>query len=279
MTTSTLPLDRPRAQAWPRRLLSGLEPVMGATGLALILSLALTLPAWWIDTRTFQGDSVWLKPIKFQIALILYTLTLAWFARWVEPGRMRRPWVRLSLVAGAASVALEMAWIGGAAMFATASHYSTLPVMDAIYPLMGLVAIQLTSVSLVLGLALWRSGAHDLAPATHLGLVLGLVMTCVLTLVAVVPLASGTGHFVGLPQTGAAVPILGWSREVGDLRVAHFLATHALHALPLVGLAAARWLSDGVARRLVWAAGVVYAAAVVATLAQALAGLPLLALG
>lgn len=251
---------------------------MGATALALALSLALTLPALWLDPRLFQGESVWLKPVKFQIALVIYTLTLAWFARWLPPGFLARPAVRLWLRFAAWAVLAEMVWIGGAAMFATASHYNPAGLMAVIYPVMGLIALQLTSVSLVFGLAMARDPAPVLPPALHLSVWLGLVLTFALTAVAAFTLSALPGHHVGTPTTGATVPFMGWSREVGDLRVAHFLATHALHALPVVGLVAG-WLWPGRGGlRAVRAAGGLYAVLTLATLAQALAGLPLLPL-
>ena len=39
-----------------------------------------------LDPRLFQGDDIWLKPVKFQIALTIYFLTLAFFARWLPAG-------------------------------------------------------------------------------------------------------------------------------------------------------------------------------------------------
>ena len=78
-------------------------------------------------------------------------------------------------------------------------------------------------------------------------------------------------------MSGAAVPFLGWSGEVGDLRPAHFLALHAMRALPLLGL----WLERrGVAApdRTVAAAGVGYAVVTLAVFGQALMGLPLVGL-
>jgi hypothetical protein len=270
MTTTAIPAA---PLSFPR-----LEPIMGATALALALSLALTLPALWLEARTFQGESVWLKPVKFQIALVLYTLTLAWFAHWLPAGFVARPAVRLWLRLAAWAILAEMVWIGGAAMFATASHYNPDGFMGLIYPFMGLVALQLTSVSLVFGLAMARDPAPVLPPALHLSIWLGLVLTFGLTVIAAFTLSALPGHHVGTPVSGATVPILGWSREVGDLRVAHFLATHALHALPVVGLAAG-WLWPGRGGlRAVRAAGVLYAALALATLAQALAGLPLVPL-
>jgi hypothetical protein len=264
----------------PRRLtLPRLEPILGTTGLALLASLALTLPALWLDPRLFQDESVWLKPVKFQIALVIWFLTLAWFATFLPQRVLARPALRFWFRLAALGTLAEMLWIGGAAMFSTASHYNPDGVMAAIYPLMGLVAVQLTSVSLVIGLALARDPAPALPRPVHLSVWLGLVLTFALTLPAAFILAGNPGHFVGEPLTGAAVPLMGWSREVGDLRVGHFLATHALHALPLAGLVAARVWPAGTGARAVWGAGALYGALTLAAIVQALAGRPLIPLG
>ena len=137
------------------------------------------------------------------------------------------------------AIILELIWIGGAAMFGVASHFNVAnPLLQAIYPLMGAFAVLLTSATLVYGIAIWRNRRTGLPPALHLSISLGLVLTFVLTLVVAGTLASRSGHLIGVPVSGATVPILGWSREVGDLRVSHFFATHALHFLPVAALLA-----------------------------------------
>ena len=106
---------------------------------------------------------------------------------------------------------------------------------------------------------------------------LGLVLTFVLTVPVGGYMSSSLGHFVGTPagwDTG--LPLMGWSRSVGDLRVAHFLATHALHGIPLAGLIAVLTLPEATAQRVVLLASALYAALVVATFVQALAGQPFL---
>ncbi|WP_102110501.1 hypothetical protein [Oceaniglobus roseus] len=255
------------------------EPRLAAFGLLLTLSLVLTLAAAALDPRQFQGDSVWLKPIKFQVALAIYVLSLAVFARWLPAGMQESRGYRLYIAVVIFTILAELAWIGGAALFGTASHYNvSSPLMERLYGLMGVFAVTLTSASLVFGIAIWRNAATGLSPALQTSIALGLVGTFLLTLPIAGTLASLPGHFVGTPATGAALPVLGWSREVGDLRAPHFLATHTMHALPLAGLAAHALLPAGGARTATWAAAAAWTAFVLLTFAVSLAGLPLIPL-
>ena len=108
-----------------------------------------------------------------------------------------------------------------------------------------------------------------------LSVVHGLILTFLLTVLTAGYMASTPGHHVGTPVTGATLPLFGWSREVGDLRVSHFLATHALHALPLWGLAMARLAAGPRSLTLVRAGSLAFTLLVLATFAQAIAGQPL----
>lgn len=251
------------------------EPLFAGAAVALAL---LTVPlglALVLDGRTVGGELVWVKPMKFAVALTLYLGTLAWFATWL-PERMRRsPWYRLHAAVVVVAIAAEMVWIVGAAAFGTTSHFNVAtPMMATLYGIMGILAVTLTSASLVYGVAIGRNRAAPLPPAVRLSLALGLVSTFVLTLFVAGGMSSNTSHFVGLPQNGAALPILGWSREVGDLRVGHFFATHAMHAVPLAGLALATAVPDRAARAGVLAAALAYAALTLGVTAQAWMGRP-----
>lgn len=269
--TVTLPAPAPLlGRVW--------DDAPGFAALTVMMALAMLplLAAHLLDPRQFGGEGVWVKPLKFHLALVLFVGTLAVYARWLPAGLTETPGWRLFAAAVIGSAVAELAWIGGAAAMGVASHFNTAPVWAAIYPLMGIVATLLTSAALVMGVAIARNGATGLPPALHLALWLGLVLTFVLTMAVVTRLAGGTGHHIGVPVSGVRVPLMGWSREVGDLRVAHFFATHALHALPLAGLVAVRLLPDPAARLAVIGAALAYAGLVVATFLQALAGRPFL---
>ena len=64
-------------------------------------------------------------------------------------------------------------------------------------PSMGVLAVMLTSATLVYGIAIWRNRATGLPPALHLAIALGLVLTFVLT----VPVA---GTLSTAPATSSA---------------------------------------------------------------------------
>lgn len=119
---------------------------------------------------------------------------------------------------------------------------------------MGFFAVSLTSASLVYGVSIGLNRAIRLAPALRLALVL----TFLLTVPVAYTLASMPGHLVGAPVTGAALPVVGWSREVGDLRAPHFLATHAIQVVPLAGWLAAGALPRRAASAAVWAAAALW---------------------
>ena len=273
MTDASFELTLEAGQRRPRLFV---EPIFAKAGFLLALSLVVTLSAFALDGRVFQGENIWLKPIKFQFALSIYLLTLAFFARWLPEG-MIEGW-KYRTFAGVVVFCIvgEILWIGGAAALGTASHYNDgTPLTFWLYNLMGAFAVTLTSASLVFGIAIARNSDTGLDPAVKLSVVLGLILTFVLTLPAAGTLSMMPGHHIGEVVTGARVPFMGWSGEVGDLRIAHFFATHAMHFLPLAGLAALL-LPVRVRTSAVMVAALAFIGFTAFTFVQALNGQPLI---
>ena len=79
-------------------------------------------------------------------------------------------------------------------------------------------------------------------------------------------------HSVGGHDGGPGVAVTGWSREHGDVRVAHFIGLHAIQALTLVALGIRRWRREAVRVRIVLATAVSYASLFALLLWQALRG-------
>ena len=279
---NTMVLDRPGAAfftqgraGWLSELFRR-EPAFAAGTVLIALLMAPTLFAMAADTRQFNGINVWDKPFKFEVSLVVYLGTLALFAGWLPQGMTGRRWYRIYawLVVGA--IAAELAWLFGGAANGIGTHFNIAhPIMGPLYPVMGILATFLTSATLVYGIAFLRGGNSVLDPAFRLSLGLGLVLTFFMTVGIAGYMASGTGHWVGGTQSDAAgLPFMGWSRDGGDLRVAHFFAAHAMHFVPLAGFLASRLLVPQAARLAAWLATAAYAAFTGFTLMQALAGRP-----
>jgi len=86
-----------------------------------------------------------------------------------------------------------------------------------------------------------------LSPTMCLAIPAGLVASFVLTVYIAGQLSSMDSHWIGGTRSDAAgIPFLGWSRDGGDLRVAHFFALHGMQFIPFFALL--RWPSQSPAR-------------------------------
>ena len=246
------------------RLVALSRPNAQLMRLTLFVALAALplMAAYGLDDRLFQGDSIWLKPLKFHLALTVYTGTLALYGMLLPEGTFSSRRWRAYLGVVTAAILAELVWIETAAALGTASHFNQSGLWGVIYPIMGAAAVILTSLSLSMGVVFWRHRADVLM----LSVAVGLILTFILTVPIAATMSNGTGHLVGTPVTGARFPLMGWSTEVGDLRLSHFLATHAMHFVPLAGLTGSRGA--------VWGAAAGFTALTLWSFARALMGLP-----
>ena len=253
------------------------EPIMTALAIVLALVIVPLAAAAMIDPRLHLGIGIWIKPLKFAFALAVYCLTLAFYARFLPEGTVHKRWYRWFMAAVAAAIVAEMLWIGGAAALGTSSHFNTAePVFAALYPVMGALALLLTSATAVHARQIAANPATGLAPVLKSGLVWGLGMTLPLTAVTAGLMSQFPGHGIGgsgLDTDGLF--LIGWLRDGGDLRVAHFFATHAMHVIPAFALALSL-AGFRLATRAVMVFSVAYAVFVALVFAQALAGRPFL---
>lgn len=256
------------------------SPALYAVGTAMLLMAAMTLALAWFDPRLFQGVSTWAKPLKFQLSTGLYLLTLALFMGWL-PADKKQTWLARYVVWSAVGAGIfEVAYITWQGAFALASHYNAASAFyAAMYTLMGVGAVILTTASLALAVLIARSPAYAMPRAIKHAVVLGLVLTFVLgTGFGSYLGAQRTGHWVGgvLSDSGG-LPLLNWSRTGGDLRVAHFFGIHAMHFVPAIAaLAAAARLPGAKHVASAWLVAAVFSVLTVWTFVQAAQGKPFL---
>lgn len=273
MTILTSPLRAPAKDAY--WALHTRQPHLARAALLCLITVLPCLGAMACDPRTVNDISVWIKPVKFLFSLALYYATLAWYFGYLPVAAQRsvagRFVIAMPLVVGL----LEMAWLLMAAVQGVPAHYnrSSLGWMLA-YSLAGVGATLLLVAMMVQGVMVARSREACLHPAMRRALALGAWLAGLATLGVTAVLAAGSGHWVGgVPSDAQGLPLLGWARQGGDLRVAHFFALHLHQALPLAGwlIVRSRVAQPLAAVHLAAAAGLGWT---LFTLAQALRGQP-----
>ncbi|MEP0321390.1 hypothetical protein [Bauldia litoralis] len=251
------------------------QPLLWGAGLAMLALMVPTYAAYLIDDRLLNGINVWTKPLKFEVSIGLFLATLAWLWGYLPEANRKGRLLNGYAVAATIAATFEIAYMILQAGRGVHSHFNDTTALEgAMYSLMGLGSVTMTSMALVLGIALIRHPRRDLSPAFRLSVVLGLVLTFVLGTAAGIAISANGSHWVAAAASDAGgVPIFGWTREGGDLRVGHFFGMHAMQILPLLGLLVAgnRW-----GRSAVWLGAAALTALTVATTAQALAGQPFL---
>ncbi|MFK7854464.1 MAG: ABA4-like family protein [Granulosicoccus sp.] len=240
----------PASPLW-KQVLGG-QPTLARNGIVLLLFIPVLMLALVMDTRTTLDVNVWVKPLKFTAALAIYTLTLSWYTNHLPTN-----WRNSKLFNGftllvVVCIGLEMLWLLYAAAIGEPSHFNqSHPVLKPVYPLMGILATILTTQSLITGVGIFRNKTSALPELTRYSLAFGLVATFILTMITANYMAGAPAqsHMV-LPQEAATLTdkstlfLFGWMRGAGDLRVAHFFATHAMHFVPFAGWFIATFFSQ-----------------------------------
>ncbi len=190
------------------------------------------------DTRLLNGISVWHKPLKFHLAIAVFCGTLAWYCAWINRAVMSRWWYRLYINGLVIAVVVELAWLWFAAALGEPSHFNrTHSILAVAYPLMGIIAVYLTSATLFVAVLLQANKHSPLTRYCRSMTISGLLISFVFTVFIASELASMDSHWIGGSQTDTnGFWLFGRSRDGGDLRVAHFFSLHAMQALPLIAL-------------------------------------------
>jgi hypothetical protein len=288
--SASLPLS-PRheliAGVWRR------NPPLVALVLSMLVVSVVALLGLAVDPRVITGAPAWMKPLKFAVSITIYGATLLWMLTFI-PDRPR-------LVAAVSwgvflGLGIEMVLIVMQVLRNTTSHFNQETPFDAaVFTAMGAVIAGMWLLNAIVAflLARRRFAEAPIVWGVRLGLVAGLLgMTVAFLMTQPTPdqdaLIAATGsssivgaHAVGVADGGPGLPVVGWSTDGGDLRVAHFVGLHGLQVVPLLGLALVRfgppWLPMRDRARLVGVAAAFWIALTLLLTWQALREQPLIA--
>jgi hypothetical protein len=252
------------------------DPLLTTVGWLMIGGLAGAAALAALDTRAILGINPWIKPMKFFSSIAIFLWTMAWFMPEADPRHARRlhriRWtIALTMVGEIALISLQSAR-------GTTSHFNVSTAFSAIvFQAMGAMILANT-----LAVATFQRSLRREQPAGRAGylrgLRLGLLIFVIGSLEGFVMIAN-QAHSVPRPDGGPGLPFVNWSTTGGDLRIAHFLALHALQLLPLAGFLLDRfWAARPALRaRIVSLGALAWAGVAALVLWLAVMGRPLIA--
>ena len=213
----------------------------------------------------YNQVSAWYKPFKFAFSTFTFAWAMAWYCYYL-------PTFNVALFNWSVVVLLsfEIVYIAIMASQGKASHYNvSSPFFSIMYSMMALAATLVTLYAAYVGLLFFTNSFPELPHYYLWSIRLGIFIFVVFSFEGFL-MGSRMNHSVGLLNDNSTLFILGWSKKVGDLRIAHFVGMHALQVLPILSFYVLK------NTRLTWFFAFFYVCLALFVLIQALNGKPLI---
>jgi hypothetical protein len=220
-----------------------------------------------VFTRTSSTQvnhvSAWFKPFKFAASICLYAWTMAWYCYYL-------PSFNLSLFNYSVVLLLgfEIVYIAIQANKGELSHFNISSSLYAtLYIFMAVAASTIAVYTAYVGYLFFTTDLPNLPQYYVWSIRLGIILFVVFSFEGFL-MGSRLSHTIGGADGGPGIPILNWSTQYGDPRIAHFIGMHALQVLPILSF----YLLKNTKATFVIA--FMYAVLAVFTLVQAMKGKP-----
>jgi hypothetical protein len=211
-----------------------------------------------------SGISAWIKPFKFFISIGVFAFTMALYLVYLENQRDVTSYCWSFIVC----FSMELLLITVQASRGRKSHYNIdTPLDRIIFALMGLSLIIILIHTIFMITLFFTQKQFAVSNEMILAIKLSLIMMILFMLEGFVMIHLFK-HTVGANDGSKGIPVLNWSKNYGDLRVAHFFGMHALQIIPLLTFVLANTKRD------VYLVSVLYFVFVTVTLVQAWQGKP-----
>jgi hypothetical protein len=232
--------------------------------ICLILSLVFLLLTKVTTTQVYNVNA-WFKPFKFAFSTFLFAWAMAWYCYYLPNFNIKLfNWSVIILLG------FEIFYIAFQASKGQLSHYNiSTPVYSALYSMMALAASAVTIYTAYVGLLFFTNSFPELPNYYLWAIRFGIILFVIFSFEGFA-MGSRLNHSVGALNDNSSWFIIGWSKTVGDLRVAHFIGMHALQVLPVLSFYVFK------NTKLTLALSLLYGLLALLTLIQALQGKPLI---
>jgi len=235
-------------------------------GLICLIASIVCLILSRFNSIQVLGISAWIKPFKFCISTTIMAWTMAYYMQFLNNQSQVSiyNWSMIILLT------LEIVLITYQASRGKMSHFNQESTAGAaIFSIMGLAITVFMLHTAYITVLFFLQDSFEASPILILAIKLGLIITIVFAFEGFA-MGAMMKHTVGAADGGAGLPLVNWSKNHGDLRIAHFFGMHALQLVPLTSVYIARQKTD------VIIIAAVYFFLVSFTLIQASMGKPLL---
>ena len=224
------------------RELDATDPVLSRLGWALLLVVPIFAALAMFVPAGFAAVNPWIKPIKFSMSFSTFASTISLMLL-----ALRIPKWQLTLVrrAIAASVALEILSLAAQA-WRSAYHLAGQSLLDTSLAQLTNSMVMVNTAIICWMLVLFCANRVQtdkidwpMVSAIRYSIMIFLAGNAI----GGYMLARGS-HNVGVADGGAGLPFVNWSVIGGDLRIAHFIAIHAIQIVPLFAYILAADVAD-----------------------------------
>lgn len=244
--------------------------------LAFINGILATLSCIGIyeDPRLVGGDNPWIVPLKFEISVSVYALTIGWILQYVPIAKRRKISGTISL-----AMSLEIFFLNLQAARGVRAHFDLISNFDKFVFVVLSIFILLNTYMLIRLFIIYINKPPILPKPYLWSIQLGLFFLLLSSLIGAY-ISFQHGHTVGRNDGGPGLFFLNWSTVAGDLRVPHFVSLHAIQVLIPLGWYLSlpqRRLGENLAHKLVSLCSLFLFTVIFALLWQSIMGLPLIA--
>jgi len=204
--------------------------LLSVVGWICLLGAIISAVMTQVSDTIVLGISAYIKPMKFFLSITAFTWTMGWYLEYLHMPRRAVAYSVMCLIV----FAFELYVITWQASNGRLSHFNiSTRFYGLLFSLMGAAIVILWAWTCYITFLFFRR-QYDLSQPYLWGIRLGLIIFLIFSIEGGVMAAQLT-HTVGGPDGSAGLPVVNWSKQYGDLRVAHFFGMHALQIIPLFG--------------------------------------------
>lgn len=235
-------------------------------GVCCLIGGILCAIATKFSTTQVLGINAWIKPMKFFLSIWIFSWTMGWLLEEIKSPRAVYQYSIMVVVV----MLIEIIIITWQAANGRLSHFNiTNKFYGQLFTLMGIAIVTLTVWTLIIGLRFFKLSTNEIEAGYLWGIRLGIIFFVIFSFEGGL-MAARLSHTVGAADGSAGLPVVNWSRQYGDLRVAHFFGLHSLQILPLLGYYITRSSKEMIT------VATIYFIILIFLFVQALKGLPII---